>query len=144
MPLKAQEFTHRNGRTARMHADGTAFVLQWQEESVPDFIAEVDVIEEMAATKRPKPSNWKTLFISGGRKDKISKGDIAGLFMKQGQLSKDELGMIELKQDCAFVAVKASKVKDVIQKILQSTRHAQINRCVLLLNFLFLLFLDSF
>ncbi|MEM6686545.1 MAG: DEAD/DEAH box helicase [Bacteroidota bacterium] len=116
LPLKAQEFTHRNGRTARMHAEGTAFVLQWQEETIPDFIAEVDVIEEITATKRPKPSGWKTLFISGGRKDKISKGDIAGLFMKQGKLNKDELGMIELKQDCAFVAVKASKVKDVIQK----------------------------
>ncbi|MEM6721019.1 MAG: DEAD/DEAH box helicase [Bacteroidota bacterium] len=116
LPLKAQEFTHRNGRTARMHAEGTAFVLQWEHETVPDFIAEVDVIEEMVATKRPKPSGWKTLFISGGRKDKISKGDIAGLFMKQGKLNKDELGMIELKQDCAFVAVKASKVKEVIQK----------------------------
>ncbi|PTX61659.1 superfamily II DNA/RNA helicase [Kordia periserrulae] len=117
LPLKAQEFTHRNGRTARMHAEGTAFVLQWKEESVPDFIAEVDVIEEMVSTKRPTPSDWKTLFISGGRKDKISKGDIAGLFIKQGKLNKDELGMIELKQDCAFVAVKASKVKEVIQKV---------------------------
>jgi superfamily II DNA/RNA helicase len=117
LPLKAQEFTHRNGRTARMHAEGTAFVLQWKEETVPDFIAEVEVVEELISTKRPKPSGWKTLFISGGRKDKISKGDIAGLFMKQGKLNKDELGMIELKQDCAFVAVKASKVKEVIQKV---------------------------
>jgi len=116
LPIKSQEFTHRNGRTARMHAEGTAFVLQWEEETVPDFISEVEVIEEIPATKRPKPSGWKTLFISGGRKDKISKGDIAGLFMKQGNLNKDELGMIELKSDCAFVAVKASKVKEVIQK----------------------------
>ena len=50
----------------------------------------------------------ETLFISGGRKDKISKGDIAGLFFKQGKLSKDQLGTIELKQDCAFVAVPKS------------------------------------
>lgn len=116
LPLKAQEFTHRNGRTARMHAEGTAYVLQWEDETVPDFIAEVDVVSELASGKRPKASGWKTLFISGGRKDKISKGDIAGLFMKQGKLQKEELGMIELKQDCAFVAVKASKVKEVIQK----------------------------
>jgi hypothetical protein len=27
---------------------------------------------------------WQTQFISGGRKDKISKGDMAGLLMKQG------------------------------------------------------------
>ena len=30
-----------------------------------------------------------TLFITGGRKDKISKGDIAGLFCKQGKLNND-------------------------------------------------------
>lgn len=116
LPLKAQEFTHRNGRTARMHAEGTAFVLQWENESVPDFISDVEVVEEVVSGARPKASGWKTLFISGGRKDKISKGDIAGLFMKQGNLNKDELGMIELKSDCAFVAVKADKVKEVIQK----------------------------
>ncbi len=121
LPLKAQEFTHRNGRTARMHAEGTAFVLQWENETVPDFISDVEVVEEISSGTRPKASGWKTVFVSGGRKDKISKGDIAGLFMKQGKLNKDELGMIELKSDCAFVAVKASKVKEVI-KLTTNTR----------------------
>jgi hypothetical protein len=65
----------------------------------------------------PKPSFWKTLFVSGGRKDKISKGDIAGLFFKQGGLEKNELGIIELKQDCAFVAVPATKVDELIRKL---------------------------
>ena len=64
----------------------------------------------------PNPSEWKTLFISGGRKDKISKGDIAGLFFKQGGLSQDELGRIELNTDCAFVAVPASKSAQLIVK----------------------------
>jgi len=67
--------------------------------------------------KAPKPSAsvWKTLFVSGGRKDKISKGDIAGLFLKQGGLENEELGLIEIKQDCAFVAVKAQKADEVIR-----------------------------
>jgi len=64
----------------------------------------------------PKASYWSTLFISGGRKDKISKGDIAGLFFKQANLKKDELGVIELKQDCAFVAVPTTKVKTLIKQ----------------------------
>ena len=59
----------------------------------------------------------KTLFISGGRKDKISKGDIAGLFFKQGQLQKDQLGMIEIKNDCAFVAVAAIEAKRLIKSL---------------------------
>jgi ATP-dependent RNA helicase DeaD len=57
------------------------------------------------------------LFVSGGRKDKISKGDIAGLFFKKGNISKDELGVIELKQDCAFVAVASSKADSLIKAL---------------------------
>ena len=66
-----------------------------------------------------KPQFWETLFISGGRKDKISKGDIAGLFFKQGKINKDQLGMIELKQDCAFVAVPKSIADDLSGRIKQ-------------------------
>ncbi|WP_027391139.1 DEAD/DEAH box helicase [Aquimarina latercula] len=116
LPLKSQEFTHRNGRTARMNADGTAYILQWKNEPLPDFIIDPE-IEELVDAPIPKQSDWKTLFISGGRRDKISKGDIAGLFFKQGNLSKEELGIIEIKPDCAFVAVKASKAKKVIEQV---------------------------
>ncbi|WP_299439347.1 DEAD/DEAH box helicase [uncultured Aquimarina sp.] len=116
LPLKSQEFTHRNGRTARMNADGTAYILQWKNEELPEFITDLDE-EVLADASIPTPSGWETLFVSGGRRDKISKGDIAGLFFKQGKLSKDELGIIEIKPDCAFVAVKASKAKKVIEQV---------------------------
>ena len=39
------------------------------------------------------------------KKHKISKGDIVGLFIKQGKIQSEELGLIEIKQECAFVAV---------------------------------------
>lgn len=116
LPLKAEEFTHRNGRTARMHSSGTAYVIQGKGEELPEFIGDPDslVLQDAPA---PAASGWTTLFISGGRKDKISKGDIAGLFFKQGGLSKDELGVIELKTDCAFVSVKKAKVKAVVNEV---------------------------
>jgi len=116
LPLRFQEFTHRNGRTARMHSEGTAYVLKWEGEELPEFIPETE-IEILEDAPIPKSSEWETLFISGGRKDKISKGDIAGLFFKQGQLNKDELGVIELKYDCAFVAVLTKKAASVIEKL---------------------------
>ena len=120
LPLRKQEFIHRNGRTARMHEEGTAYVLHWENEALPEFIGnlEAEIIQDAPI---PKPSKWTTLFISGGRKDKISKGDIAGLFFRQGQLDKNQLGIIELKQDCAFVAVHTSQVKRVL-KIVDNTR----------------------
>jgi superfamily II DNA/RNA helicase len=116
LPNRSQEFTHRNGRTARMNSDGTAFILRWIKEDLPEFI-EVNEVEKILPAGLPKPSIWKTLFVSGGRKDKISKGDIAGMFFKQGGLEKNELGIIELKQDCAFAAVPATKVDHLIGKL---------------------------
>lgn len=120
LPLRKEEFTHRNGRTARMNSEGTAFVLQWKNEDLPDFIG---VLEEEILTNAPIPKtpDWKTVFISGGRKDKISKGDIAGAFFRKGDLKKGELGIIELKNDCAFVAVAAHQTKRII-KILDNSR----------------------
>jgi len=113
LPLRNEEFTHRNGRTARMNNEGTAYVLHWEEDRLPDFMPPLEA-EKIELAPLPKPSKWETLFVSGGRKDKISKGDIAGLFFKIGQLKKDELGVIELKQDCAFVSVPKVKTKQLI------------------------------
>jgi len=113
LPIHQEEFIHRNGRTARVNSKGTAYVLKWKDQLLPEFILNVKGID--ISEKAPhKPQYWKTLFISGGRKDKISKGDIAGLFFQQGKLNKYELGTIELKQDCAFVAVPLSLADDLV------------------------------
>ncbi len=118
LPMRLHEFTHRNGRTARMHKSGTAYIIHNEEEYLPAFIEDMKLesvsVDELESVTEAALSQWTTLFISGGRKDKISKGDIAGLFFKQGKLTKDQLGLIELKNDCAFVAVKASKADQLI------------------------------
>ncbi|MBC8770245.1 DEAD/DEAH box helicase [Arenibacter sp. BSSL-BM3] len=116
LPHSSEEFTHRNGRTARVNAKGTAYVLKWEKERLPEFIKDTG---DMDITKKGAPMKqfWETLFISGGRKDKISKGDIAGLFFKQGNINKDQLGDIELKQDCAFVAVPLSIANQLVEKL---------------------------
>lgn len=116
IPYSEEEFKHRNGRTARMHQHGTAYIFSDKNKSIPDFASDSEVLK-IESNQRPIKSGWRTLFISGGRKDKISKGDIAGLFFKQGGLQKGELGTIELKQDCAFVAVPGKSAKDLINKL---------------------------
>lgn len=116
LPQRSKEFIHRNGRTARMNSDGTAYILQWEKEALPDFIQKPE-IEALKKGPIPQDSNWETLYISGGRRDKISKGDIAGLFIKQGKLSKEQLGVIEIKQECAFAAVEYSKAYQVIKRV---------------------------
>ncbi|WP_296618570.1 DEAD/DEAH box helicase [Marivirga sp.] len=117
LPIKEDEFTHRNGRTARMHQSGLAYVLEGAEEKLPNFIqADYTSIQEIENTN-PDAIEFQTLLVSGGRKDKISKGDIAGLFMKEGKLQKEDIGVIELKSDCAFVAINAAKAKNLVKTL---------------------------
>ena len=120
LPHSIEEFTHRNGRTARVNETGTAYVVQWKYEALPSFIPQTKELKITNKTTVGAPY-WKTLFISGGRKDKISKGDIAGLFFKQGGLKNEQLGTIELKQDCAFVAVPKT-LADTLVGQLNNTR----------------------
>jgi len=116
LPIHKEEFIHRNGRTARMNAAGTAYVLKWKDQLLPEFIEKENPIDISKKATYTSPF-WETLFISGGRKDKISKGDIAGLFFKQGGIHKEQLGIIELKQDCAFVAVPVSLADQLVKKL---------------------------
>lgn len=116
LPVRSEEFTHRNGRTARMNSEGTAYVLHFEKDPLPDFVGNLPV-EKLPLSPLPRPSEWSTLFVSGGRKDKISKGDLAGLFFKQGGLGKEDLGVIELKTDCAFVGVKTDAVERLLPKV---------------------------
>ncbi|WP_339753387.1 DEAD/DEAH box helicase [uncultured Winogradskyella sp.] len=116
MPEAIQEYTHRNGGTARVNSKGTAYLIKGDREVFPDFVGKSQTIR-IKEGGDIKPPFWITLFISGGRKDKISKGDIAGLFFKQGNITKDQLGVIELKQDCAFVAVPVSIADDLVGKL---------------------------
>ena len=116
LPRHEEEFIHRNGRTARVNAKGTAYVLKWESQLLPEFIQNVKGIN-IYKKAHHKPQFWETLFISGGRKDKISKGDIAGLFFKQGGINKDQLGTIELKPDCAFVAIPLTMAEELVEKL---------------------------
>lgn len=118
LPDKGADFAHRNGRTARMHAEGTAFVLLHPEATLPDYLPGIpEVFEIPAELELPKPPAWITLYISGGKKDKLGKTDIVGFLSKKGDLRKEDLGKIELLDHMSFVAVKKDKVQSVLQKI---------------------------
>ena len=120
LPPHLKEFTHRNGRTARMNREGVSYILQWKGEQLPNFTQELEAkevnIKNQDGTPPSTSKKWETLYITGGRRDKISKGDIAGLFLKQGQIHKDQLGVIELQQTCAYAGVQSEVAEMVIEK----------------------------
>ncbi len=116
MPIHEEEFIHRNGRTARMKSEGTAYVIRTADKPLPSYVYRLEE-EELRPKTNAILSKWATLYITGGRKDKISKGDVAGLFFKQGGLDKGELGMIELKSNSVYVAVPRAKADQLVKDL---------------------------
>ncbi len=121
LPPREKEFVHRNGRTARMNRNGSAYLLHWKEEPLPDFIQVIspqkENVDDLTQSTLSKTTRWKTIYITGGRRDKISKGDVAGLCYKIGLLQKEQLGTIEIKQNSTYIGVHASVANTLIKKI---------------------------
>jgi len=117
-PVRGDEFVHRNGRTARMDAEGSAFVLLGVNENLPDFITPVPIAFPLPKlTSAPPKPEWSTLYIGKGKKDKLSKMDVVGFMFKKGMIAKEDLGMVEVKDYFSYVAIKSSKVKEVLRLI---------------------------
>ncbi|MGG7034514.1 MAG: DEAD/DEAH box helicase [Flavobacterium sp.] len=118
LPLKEDEFTHRNGRTARMQASGTAYLIIHADEKKLDYVDyEIEKLSVENHTNLPKPPDFQTIYISGGKKNKLNKVDIVGFFSQKGKLEKGDIGVIEVKDFISFVAVKYGKVKTLLQNI---------------------------
>jgi superfamily II DNA/RNA helicase len=112
------EFIHRNGRTARMHASGTAYLILHKDEKRPVYIEEtIEVMEVPTNNPLPKLPEFTTLYINGGKKNKLNKVDIVGFLAQKGKLEKDEIGLIEVKDFSSFVAVKESNLKSLLANI---------------------------
>ncbi|MEO5967637.1 MAG: DEAD/DEAH box helicase [Ferruginibacter sp.] len=116
--LDESSFTHRNGRTARMNTTGNVYVIYSIDEKLPPYLTEVastfDLPEKLSIPEKPK---WSTLFIDAGKKDKINKIDIVGFLSNKGNLKKDDIGLIEVKDFFAFAAVRKLKVGQTLELI---------------------------
>ena len=118
IPLKEDAFIHRNGRTARMDSDGNSFVMLKSDDYIPEFISQDLPSFDLSKIKTVNlQTKYATVYVGLGRKDKINKVDIVGLFYKKGGLIKDELGKIEVLDYCAFVAVDYAKARQLVQDL---------------------------
>lgn len=118
LPVNEDGYIHRNGRTARWEAEGSAYVILHPEETLPAYM-ESDpkdfVLPE--ATPRPAQPEYVTLYIGKGKKDKINKIDIVGFLFKKGNLNKDEIGRIDVKDHYSFAAVSRKKFRQVLNLV---------------------------
>ncbi|GAC1395877.1 MAG: DEAD/DEAH box helicase [Sediminibacterium sp.] len=120
LPHTGDIFTHRNGRTARQEASGTAILIIGPEEKVPGYVTapvtEISLPETAVIPEKPK---WSTLFIAAGKKDKVNKVDIVGFLTQKAHLKKEDIGLIEVKDFFSFVALRKSQMSHTLQLIKQ-------------------------
>lgn len=117
LPHTEEAFVHRNGRTARMHAAGTSYLLLSPGEK-PSYLKELPETEDLSGEIIiPPPSQWITLYLAAGKKDKVNKVDIVGLLLKKGSLDKDDLGLIEVLDFSSYAAVKRKHADRVVELV---------------------------
>jgi ATP-independent RNA helicase DbpA len=117
-PQSEEAFIHRNGRTARMKANGSSYLFMNPDERTPDYLQvsreEFKLPKDQAA---PVESPWITLYFSGGKKDKINKIDIVGFLGQKGGIAKVDIGLITVQDFSSYAAVKRENVRELLAKI---------------------------
>lgn len=122
LPVNQQAWTHRNGRTARAGAAGTAYVITSPGETLPEYITPLQSIAAPAGTSGTMPAPMLLLHINAGKQMKISKGDILGFLTKQCGLPASDIGLITVTPQYSLVAVHPEAASTVEE----TARHARL------------------
>ncbi len=110
---------HRVGRTARAAESGEAVSLVV---SGGNEMRRLSEVEEHLGTKLARVpydasgsapldgwhSEWRTIVVLGGRRDKLRPGDIVGALTRGVGLKGDDIGVITLTDKRAWIAVRAN------------------------------------
>lgn len=117
IPTTEETYTHRNGRTARVDASGSIYVITGPEEKLPDFIKFDGVFKLDNNAELKIKNSYSTLFFAAGKKEKISKGDIVGFLVSKSGLEASEIGKIDIADHYALAAVPANKINDILKTV---------------------------
>ena len=117
LPLNEEGYIHRNGRTARWEAEGNSYLILYKDDLLPEYCDNMQ--EYILPENPPKPLAplWVTLYIGKGKKDKLNKVDIVGFLYKKGNLSKEDIGKVDVKDHYSLVAIKRKKLKQTLNLI---------------------------
>jgi len=126
IPSQPEIYTHRIGRTARAGKTGLAISFYTERETYKiDAISELQnkkivpsLIDDLAESKNyDLIPEMTTIYISGGKRDKLRPGDIVGAIVGETGLDFKVIGEISISKITTFVAIKSENVDEVILKL---------------------------
>lgn len=117
-PQNNEAYIHRNGRTARMHANGFAYLMIDANQQAPEYLnLAITELKLPKSAPTPSPSDWVTIYFSAGKKEKINKIDFVGFLIQTGGLKKEDIGLITVLDHTSYVAVKRQVYKELLERI---------------------------
>jgi ATP-independent RNA helicase DbpA len=128
LPLQNEVYTHRIGRTARANKKGVSisFIDSFEDfEDLKTYLQKDLTFKKLDITTTQKSLigfEYDTIFINGGKKSKLRAGDILGVLTSKIEISKDEVGKIDILPLSSYVAIK----KDISKKALKGLNENRI------------------
>lgn len=128
LSLDEKIHTHRIGRTARAGKGGIAISLYNSNdydrvELIKDTFSDIkeeNIIDIEDDLSYKIDSNLRTIFINGGKKQKLRAGDILGALTAGIGLNKDDIGKIDILDFASYVAINKEKLEYVLEKLSKS------------------------
>ena len=117
LPADREAYTHRNGRTARAGASGTAYFILGPDEQVPEYVDSKPTYFNLRPRTAFAPSEWSTVYIGRGRREKISRGDVLGFFGRVGGVDGKDIGRIDVTDHASFVALRRTVVHGALERV---------------------------
>ena len=126
LPDNTEIYTHRIGRTARAGKSGHAVSL------VNDV--DMELFKELKTYKNLEfdllshnklkfnenlklTPKWQTIYINGGKKNKMRAGDILGALTSGIGISANDVGKIDILEYSSYVAIKNSVINKVYKEL---------------------------
>jgi ATP-independent RNA helicase DbpA len=115
--------THRIGRTARAQAKGKAITLytnEYEIEEIKELYNDIEfssiqnLEDDLSYNLMPE---YRTLYINGGKKNKLRAGDIVGALIHQVGLKSEDIGNIDIFTFHSYVAIKKEYELKVLKEL---------------------------
>lgn len=115
LPMTPETYTHRNGRTARITSEGDVYVLVGPDEKLAEYIQPDATFRLSEDASASLTSGMELLYVTGGKREKLSKGDLLGWLVKEADVPASDIGKLFVFDHYSLIAVNSSQVEKIIE-----------------------------